>query len=181
MNSAVADRRRGWLAVAATAAVALAAGAGVAWWPLRPTPGAAVATTFLFEQSFDDPDGRAQPLSQWRGKVLVVNFWATWCPPCVEEMPDLQRVRDAYAERGVEIIGVGIDSAQKIREFRDRLGIRLPLLVAGAGGSALARELGNAAGALPYTVLVTPAGQVAQRKLGQIKPDELRRWIEAQL
>lgn len=180
MNAPADAARRNGLVVLAAGAAALAAGAGVAWWRLRPAPAAQGAAEFLFEQRFDDPDGRPQPLSQWRGRVLVVNFWATWCPPCVEEMPDLQRVRDANAARGVEVIGIGIDSAQKVREFRDRLDIRLPLLVAGAGGSALARELGNAAGALPYTVLLTPDGRVAQRKLGQIKPDELQRWIDAQ-
>jgi peroxiredoxin len=96
-------------------------------------------------------------------------------------MPDLQAVRDAYHGRGVEIIGVGIDNADKIRSFRDRLGLRLPLLVAGAGGSELGRALGNQAGVLPYTVLVDQAGRIAQRKIGQVKPAELRQWLDARL
>jgi thiol-disulfide isomerase/thioredoxin len=120
-------------------------------------------------------------MAQWRGKLLVVNFWATWCAPCVEEMPDLERVRRAYLDRNVEIVGLGIDNAAKIRTFRDELKLTLPLLVAGAGGSELGRLLGNLAGALPYTVLIDPSGRVVQRKLGQIKPAELQQWLDAHL
>lgn len=173
------NRTRALVAVVATAVIAAAAGAGVAW--LRIGPHAAAATTTLFASAFDDADGRPQPIAQWKGRPLVVNFWATWCPPCVAEMPDLQRVRDEYRARGVEVIGLGIDNAARIREFRDRLGITLPLLVAGAGGTELARELGNQAGVLPYTVLVAADGQVVQRKIGQVKPAELRAWLDAAL
>jgi peroxiredoxin len=96
-------------------------------------------------------------------------------------MPDLERVRLAYLDRNVEIVGLGIDNAAKIRAFRDELKLTLPLLVAGAGGSELGRLLGNIAGALPYTVLIDPSGRVVQRKLGQIKPAELQQWLDAQL
>jgi peroxiredoxin len=111
----------------------------------------------------------------------VVNFWATWCPPCVDEMPDLQQVRDAYLDRGVEIIGIGIDNAAKIAAFRDQHRLTLPLLVAGAGGSELNRALGNTGGALPFTVLIGPDGRVRERHLGQIKPEQLRRWLDEAL
>jgi thiol-disulfide isomerase/thioredoxin len=173
-------RTRTLLALVATAAIAAVAGAVVGWLRIAPQSTAADATA-LFASAFDDADGRRQPIAQWKGRPLVVNFWATWCPPCVEEMPDLQRVRDEYRARGVEVIGVGIDNAVKIREFRDRLGITLPLLVAGAGGTELGRELGNQAGVLPYTVLVAADGKVVQRKIGQVKPAELRAWLDAAL
>ncbi len=164
-----------------TASGALALGAGVSWW--RGTNRGASTTDAdpLFALTFADANGVLQPLAQWRGTLLVVNFWATWCAPCVEEMPALNRVRDAYRSRGVEVIGIGIDDREKIRAFRDRLGIGLPLLVAGAGGSELARALGNVAGVLPYTVLVMPSGAIQQRRVGQIQPDELKSWIEAGL
>lgn len=169
------------IAIAATALIAAVAGAGVAWWRIAPQPPAIDAASTLFAASFEDADGRPQPFAQWRGRPLVVNFWATWCPPCVEEMPDLQRVRDEYRGRGVEIVGVGIDNAAKIRDFRDRHGITLPLLVAGVGGSDLGKELGNAAGVLPYTALVAADGSVIQRRIGRIRPDELRVWLDAAL
>ncbi len=169
------------LAFVATAVVAAAAGAGVAWMRTAPKSVDAGAAAALFELTFDDADGRPQPMAQWKGGPLVVNFWATWCPPCVEEMPDLQRIRDEYRARGVEVVGIGIDNPTKIREFRDRFGITLPLLVAGAGGTELSRTLGNRTGVLPYTVLVAHDGQVVQRKIGQIKPPELRAWLDAAL
>lgn len=121
------------------------------------------------------------PTSFDADRVYVVEFWATWCPPCVEEMPDLQAVRDAYRGRGVEVIGIGIDSADRIAAFAERMKLSLPLLVAGMAGSELARGLGNPAGALPYTVLINSDGSVGQRKLGQIKRSELQAWLDARL
>ena len=173
--------RRPWLILLATGALAAGLGAALNWRRTGPSPAGAEATAAFFAASFPDADGRQQPLSQWRGRPLVVNFWATWCPPCVEEMPDLQRVRDAYRDRGVEVIGIGIDSAAKIAAFRDSHRLTLPLLVAGAGGSDLYRALGNSGGALPYTVLIGPDGSVRERHLGQVKPEQLRRWLDAAL
>ena len=169
---------RAWFA--AVAVVALTAGAAAAWWRLQPVPAGEQAVETLFAQRFADADGRQRALSDWRGKLLVVNFWSTWCAPCVEEMPDLQAVRDEYAARGVEVLGIGIDSAANIAAFRDKLGIRFPLFVAGAGGSELARALGNQAAVLPYTVLVSRDAKVVQRRIGQVKPAELRLWLAAQ-
>ena len=158
-----------------------AAGLGLAvnWWRTEPRTAETGAVEALFAASFADADGTMQPLAQWKGRPLVVNFWATWCPPCVEEMPDLQRARDAYRGRGVEVIGIGIDNAAKIAEFRERHGLTLPLLVAGAGGSDLNRALGNSGGALPFTVLISADGRIAQRHLGQVRPEQLRRWLDA--
>ncbi len=130
---------------------------------------------------FDDADGRPQAMSQWRGRWIVLNFWATWCAPCVEEMPMLQQVAWDYGARGVTVVGVGIDNARSIRRFKEELKLDLPLLVAGAGGSELARELGNPSGALPYTVLISPQGRVEQARLGLLKSERLRSWLDARL
>ena len=170
--------RRGGLIVVATGLVAAALGLSLNWWRTQPDAVASDATAALFAATFADADGAPQPLAQWRGRALVVNFWATWCPPCVEEMPDLQKVRDEFREKGVEVIGVGIDSAAKIAAFRDKYRLTLPLLVAGAGGSDLYRALGNTSGVLPYTVLIDANGRVRERHVGQIKPDQLRRWLD---
>lgn len=174
------SRVRAWLAMLAVAALAAGAGAGLALWRLQGEAPAPEASAALFGLTLPDPDGRPQALAQWRGRPLVINFWATWCAPCVEEMPDLQRVRDEYRARGVEIVGLGIDTADRIRAFRDDLRLTLPLLAAGAQGSEIARAFGNTAGALPYTVLIAADGRVVQRRLGRIKPEELRRWLDAQ-
>lgn len=171
--------RRTGLIMLATGALAAGLGVAVNWWRTEPARATPDATAALFAATFHDADGRPQPLAQWRGQPLVVNFWATWCPPCVEEMPDLQQIREAYRDRGVEVVGIGIDSAARIAEFRDKHRITLPLLVAGIGGSDLNRALGNGSGALPFTVLIGADGSIRERQLGQVKPEQLRRWLEA--
>jgi thiol-disulfide isomerase/thioredoxin len=176
--------RRRTLLFVATGVAAGAIGGVVAWRRLATADAnhpADQARALLDAQTFDDADGRPQPFAQWSDRVLVVNFWATWCAPCVEEMPELQHAQRSYERRGVTIVGVGIDSPANIREFRSKLGLDLPLLVAGAGGSELGRALGNRAGALPFTVLVDRQGRIRQRKLGQIRGAELKAWIEAAL
>lgn len=140
----------------------------------------APAAPFL-AATFDDLDGRPEPMARWQGQLVVVNFWATWCPPCVEEMPDLQHIHDQYSARGVSVVGLGIDSPAALRKFRDQHGLTLPLYAAGAAGSELVRALGNPSGALPYTVLVNSEGRIVQAKLGQIRPAQLRAWLDAQL
>ena len=139
------------------------------------------AATALFAQTFSDADGRMQPINQWQGGVLVVSFWATWCAPCIEEMPDLQKVQAEYATRGVTIVGVAIDNASAVKRFRDQQNIGLPLLIAGAAGTELVRQLGNPSGALPYTVLVGRSGNVVQSKLGRLRAGELRLWLDSQV
>jgi thiol-disulfide isomerase/thioredoxin len=139
------------------------------------------STAALFEQTFNDADGRPQPMKQWQDRLLVLNFWATWCAPCVEEMPELQKVEHDYAARGVAVVGLGIDNAAAIRRFRDEQRITLPLLVAGAGGSEIARQFGNPSGALPYTVLIDRNGRIVQARLGRIREQELRSWLDARV
>ncbi len=142
---------------------------------------APVETAVLFAQSFNDANGDLQPMDQWQGRLLVVNFWATWCAPCIEEMPDLQKVQVEYAARGVTTVGIAIDNASAVKRFRDEQNVGLPLLVAGAAGTELVRQLGNASGALPYTVLVDRRGIVVQSKLGRLHESELRAWLDAAL
>lgn len=142
---------------------------------------APVETAVLFAQSFNDANGDLQPMDQWQGRLLVVNFWATWCAPCIEEMPDLQKVQVEYAARGVTTVGIAIDNASAVKRFRDEQNVGLPLLVAGAAGTELVRQLGNASGALPYTVLVDRSGIVVQSKLGRLHESELRAWLDAAL
>jgi peroxiredoxin len=170
--------RRAVVVVGAVAAAAAAAGIGAGVWHANVGARDAAATQALFALTLQDAAGSAQALAQWRGRPLVVNFWAPWCAPCVEEMPDLQRVRDDYHARGVEVIGVGIDTAARIRAFRDQHAITLPLLVAGAEGSSLGDQFGNKAGVLPYTVLIGADSRIIERKIGRIHPEELRGWLD---
>ncbi|MFL9924679.1 TlpA disulfide reductase family protein [Herbaspirillum lusitanum] len=130
------------------------------------------ALTSLLSQSLPDVNGKPQPLSQWQGKPLILNFWATWCGPCVEEMPELMALQKEIAP--VQILGIGIDSQENIAKFAEKLHIQYPLFVAGTGATDLLRQFGNQAGGLPFTVLVGKDGNVKKVYLGRLKFDELR-------
>jgi thiol-disulfide isomerase/thioredoxin len=172
---------RGRFLIVAVAVFALAAGAGFAIRQMESLAAAPEAVDALFAQTFDDAAGNPQPLAQWRDQLLVVNFWATWCAPCVEEMPELERVHRDYQQRNVTVIGLAIDNPAAVARFRDQLQLTLPLLVVGTEGTQIARDLGNPSGALPYTVLIEPPGRVVQGRLGRIREAELRAWLNARL
>jgi len=171
-----AKKRR--LLLIGTALAALSAGAGFAWRALRVSESSGEVAA-LFQQTFEDANGVAQPMAQWRGRWLVLNFWATWCAPCVDEMPGLQRIARDFANRNVAVVGLGIDRAEAIRRFQSELKLEIPLLVAGARGTDIARALGNTIGALPYTVLISPDGRVVNSRLGLIRPETLRDWLQS--
>lgn len=126
----------------------------------------------LLSQSMPDASGQTQSLAQYKGKPLVLNFWATWCGPCVEEMPELTALQQEIAP--VQILGIGVDSQENIAKFAQKYQIRYPLFVAGTGATDLLRQFGNQAGGLPFTALVGKDGNVKKVYLGRIKFDELR-------
>ena len=123
--------------------------------------------------SFADLEGRQRRLTEWNGKVLVCNFWATWCAPCREEIPLLVASRQKYGPSGVEIVGIAVDNAVKVREFSATFKISYPVLLAEAEGLDLMRRVGNTGGGLPYTVITDRQGKLLHRKLGALKQDEL--------
>ncbi|MES2743742.1 MAG: TlpA disulfide reductase family protein [Pseudomonadota bacterium] len=133
----------------------------------------------LFGQRLDDASGKPQALSQWRGKPLLVNFWAPWCAPCVQEMPELSSLQNEAAGKNLQIIGIGIDSPSNIAQFTQRLKISYPIYVAGMSGTDLSRQFGNQAGGLPYTVLIGADGQVKKTYLGRLQFDQLRKDLAA--
>ena len=132
------------------------------------------AVTNLYAQSLNNLAGEPQPLAQWKGKPLLVNFWATWCGPCVQEMPELSHLADADKGARFNVIGIGIDSPTNMSEFAAKHQIAYPLYVAGMGGTELSKALGNTMGGLPYTVLIGADGQVIKTYVGKLKFDELR-------
>jgi thiol-disulfide isomerase/thioredoxin len=123
----------------------------------------------------NDSLGNPQDLRQWKGKVLVVNFWATWCSPCVKEMPELSSLQKEVETKNIRIIGIGIDSASNIAEFAAKHNITYPLYVADNQGIELARDFGNQTGGLPFTVLISPNTQIKKTYLGRLNINELKR------
>jgi thiol-disulfide isomerase/thioredoxin len=158
--------RRDVVILGAAGAVALAAGAMVGALAIQSTSGAGK----LLSASFPDLSGRTRRLIEWRGRVALFNFWAPWCAPCREEMPLLDALGPKY---GVSVVGIGIDSEPKIREFVANVGVRYEVLVADVDAIRLVKELGNPAGGLPFTVVLDPAGRIASRKLGAYSAPEL--------
>ena len=169
--------RRRWLYGAAAAVVA-AGGAG--WAALAWRQGqisAAEVPAGLWQQSFPTPEGGVLDLQALRGQPLVLNFWATWCPPCVAELPLLSSFSRENAANGWQVLGIAVDQAAAVRAFLDRVPVAFPVALAPQGGIALSRSLGNLAGGLPFTVVFGADGQVRHRKMGQITPQNLKDWM----
>jgi thiol-disulfide isomerase/thioredoxin len=165
----MAPQLRNRIVIGAAAVVALAAGIGLALFDRAPAD-----PTALLALSLPDPAGHPQPLAQWRGKVLVVNFWATWCAPCREEMPDLVRAQKEYGAKGLQIVGIAADDAVKVQQFAKEIELNYPALIGGYAAIDLSKDLGNNLVALPFTLILNRQGKVAYTHLGPVKPDKLR-------
>ena len=121
--------------------------------------------------------GHDQPLSRWRGQVVVLNFWASWCAPCREEIPDFVALRSQFQPKGVEFVGIAIDNSANVAQFLQRLPVNYPILIGEGAAHSLSRRLGNPSGALPYTVVLDRDGQIVLSHLGRLP----RAMLEATL
>lgn len=137
------------------------------------------AAQVLLAATLEDLDGKPQPLSQWRGKVLVVNFWATWCPPCLKEIPDFVRLQTRYGSQGVLFVGLAIDDKAKVADFVTKFGMNYPVLIAQKEGLNLARDAGNRLGGLPFTVIIDRHGRTAKVELGVLDEQKLAPILES--
>lgn len=130
----------------------------------------------FWQQAFDTPTGKPLSLGIAQGKPTLINFWATWCPPCVKEMPELDRFHRAFAPKGWKVIGLAIDGPTPVKEFLAKVGVGFDIGLAGFGGTELAQALGNTSGGLPFSVLIDAKGRVQHRKMGATHYDELAAW-----
>jgi thiol-disulfide isomerase/thioredoxin len=170
MSVANGGRRQGLL-VAGVAGMAVAA--GVAWQSLRaPAPPAGPP----WDQRFPTPDGAELDMASLHGRPLVLNFWATWCPPCIKELPELDRFHREWSSKGWRVVGLAVDGVRPVREFLQKQPLTFAVGMAGLDGSALSRQLGNEQGALPFTAVFDRRGHLAHRKLGQTDFEELSAW-----
>jgi thiol-disulfide isomerase/thioredoxin len=152
--------------------------AGTALWLAAKPPAttgstATVTPGVLFASSFADTRGNPRSLGQFQGKVMVVNFWATWCAPCREEMPAFKRLQERWAGRNVQFVGLASEEPRRVERFGRDLGINYPLLVGGDEVGALSKRLGNSRGVLPHTVILDAQGRVVGGKVGPYTEAEL--------
>lgn len=154
------------------AAVALALGIGVGLWRVAPSD-ADITPSQLYAANFVDLAGKSQQLANWKGKVLVLNFWATWCPPCIEEIPDFVAADAAYRAKGVTIVGIALDEPAKVAEFAMRFNIKYPILIGGSDAYQLASRLGNQSKGIPFTAIIDRQGKIVYLGVGSVRRKEL--------
>lgn len=133
---------------------------------------------FRPEFSLKDLDDKSRNVKEWDGKVLMINFWATWCPPCRKEIPAFIELQEAYKDKGLAIIGVSIDSKDNVIDFVDPMGVNYPVLIADQNGISLAKAYGNRYGVLPYTVFVDRSGKIVQTHTNELTFQEAEAIIK---
>ena len=163
------------------AGAALGAGlAGAAWWRFMAPPGAEASRSAdpFWGLELETPDGAPLKISRFAGQPLLVNFWATWCPPCVEELPMLSRFAQEQQSRGWRVLGLAVDQPSAVRAWLAKSPLAFPVAMAGLGGTDLSKRMGNLSGALPFSVAFSASGEVLQRKGGKLTPEDLARWAQ---
>ncbi|MBI3898170.1 MAG: redoxin domain-containing protein [Gammaproteobacteria bacterium] len=167
-------------ALFATIAVA---GIATGFWVatlFKPAPELAPATP-PSDFALPDIDGYSHHLSEWRGKVVLLNFWASWCAPCRDEIPLLKNMQTRYAAQGLQIVGIAIDDEEAVTEFQEKIHFNYPILIGEIEALDLLAPYGNPSGSLPFSVVLDHAGQVVSRKLGSYRAPELETAIKAAL
>ena len=164
-------------------AVASAAAGGALWWAMRPAPPAdpvasppEISAAALSTASFEGIDGRRHAIGELQGKVVVLNFWATWCGPCREEMPTFQRLQREWEGR-VQFVGISDEDAAKVSQFAKANGITYALWIGGSEVDELSHRLGNSAHVLPFSVVLDRTGSLIDAKVGTYPEDALRQTM----
>jgi thiol-disulfide isomerase/thioredoxin len=157
-------------------AAMLALGLGIAARHFSATP-ENTTTTHLPGFNLSDLSGRQHNIAEWQGKVLVINFWATWCPSCLKEIPGFIALQEQYTSQGVQFIGIALEDKEPVAEFVAASKINYPILLGGDNGITLARQLGNNVSAVPYTLIVDRQGKIVHRHPGEFSKEQLTEII----
>jgi thiol-disulfide isomerase/thioredoxin len=169
----------------ATGIAATLAGAGAAWWNASQAPAPVQGASApvgkepvdgFWALQWDAPKGAVVRMADFRGHPVLLNFWATWCPPCVEELPLINAFYDKNKANGWQVLGLAIDKPAAVDAFLQKLPLHFPVALAGLSGAALGRNLGNLTGGLPFSIAVGGDGSVIQRKLGRLSESDLDTW-----
>ncbi len=132
----------------------------------------------VIEFALPDLEGKTRQLSEWRGKVVVLNFWATWCPPCRDEIPLFIALQKKHQAQGLQIIGVAIDRLDAVQAYRQSVGMNYPSLIGDDDAMQVMARYGNASGSLPFTVVIDPNGHALAHKLGEFRDVDFENLVE---
>ena len=159
-------------------AALIAGAAGIVVQHFSSAPAPTTATASLLSTQLPDLSGQPQQLAQWQGKILIINFWATWCPPCLTEIPEFIALQKQYANKNVQFIGIAVDEKQAVADYNATAKINYPLLIASDAGINLSKTWGNTIESVPFTVVLNPQGQIIYRQLGEINREQLLTVIQ---
>jgi thiol-disulfide isomerase/thioredoxin len=122
--------------------------------------------------SLPDLQGQNRTNTEWDGKVVIINFWATWCPPCIKEIPMFIKLQEKYAAQGLQLVGIAIDNPKAVQEFVNNKGINYPILVGEQDAITVANRFGNHFGTLPFTVVIDRQAQIVRRHPGEMEQQQ---------
>jgi len=164
-------------ALALSGLVALLSGVGLSHWLSQRQRLSAEAEQALWTREFQLTDDQTLNMANWQGHPVVLNFWATWCPPCVEEMPLLDAFYRQNSSKGWKMLGIALDQPSQVRHFLGQRSLAYPMALGGLDGSQLGELLGNDSGSLPFTLVLAADGRLIQRKLGKLSANEIQKWV----
>lgn len=172
-----ADSRRAIL-FASVALTAGLSGAGWAWWRSQLRSELQPDVQAFLRMRFEKPSGGELSMQDFKGRPLLVNFWATWCPPCIEELPLLESIWIKNGPKNLQVLGLAVDQPSSVRQFLARHPLTFPMGLAGLNGTELGRSLGNSVNALPFSVLFNADGHLIAQKMGKLEDDDLAEWLK---
>jgi len=169
--------RRAWMVGGLSVAAGLA-GALVAWQKFEPHAVMDEAVLNFWMQSFERPEGGTLLMQEFQGKPLLINFWATWCPPCIEELPLIDAFYNRNKSKSLQVIGLAVDQPSMVRRYLTQKPLSFPVGLAGFNGTELGRTLGNAQSVLPYSVIFDANGRLLAQKAGKLEQSDLDAWLK---
>ncbi|MFW5443544.1 MAG: TlpA family protein disulfide reductase [Methylococcaceae bacterium] len=135
------------------------------------------ANTPSISFSLPDLSGKQRNITEWQGKVRIINFWATWCPPCLKEIPEFINLQNEFRDRGIQFIGIAIEDKKSVKKYLSKININYPILIGKDDGIALSQQLGNIVNAVPFTVVTNQQGQIIHRQPGEFSREQILKVI----
>jgi thiol-disulfide isomerase/thioredoxin len=172
-----APNRRAWMVGGLSVAAGIA-GALVAWQKFEPHAVMDEAVLNFWMQSFERPEGGTLLMQEFQGKPLLINFWATWCPPCIEELPLIDAFYNRNKSKSLQVIGLAVDQPSMVRRYLTQKPLSFPVGLAGFNGTELGRTLGNAQSVLPFSVIFDAKGRLLAQKAGKLDQADLDAWLK---